>query len=495
MKNLSKFLGLLTLLTVSSILFGSGKAHAATITVGSGCTIADAIDSVNAGSDQASCGGTSYGTNDIISIPAGTITLVADLPTIIEPVTIQGAGMGSTTISGDAGQYKAFFADGSFLVTIKDLKITAFKQFAILTYANNLTIDNVEIDGTGAQSTGELGGIVASNNDGITNTIDINHTYVHSLTDDGNIIQGISIVNGAGGAVTNALIQNSTVSGLSNGIGSVNAFLLSIGTYGGLTPGNGTVNGTINNVTVENNSSASQSVAGFGGFAMALGGNSIINMAVTNITSTGLTGFSSQYGSAAAFFAGGAGIGAGDIGTTNLSVRNSLMADNLANGTPNNCAVLDITSAFSGAGTGVGNITSLGNNISDDATCTSFTQSGDRQNVGNIIATLGSLQNNGGVVPTRALLPGSPAIAAGSAVLGVATDARGIARPSTPDVGAYQTVLGASSTTPSTNFAGVSVPNTGFDKSLETFSVVRFQEVVVALLFALFTVRKLKRAL
>ncbi len=67
---------------------------------------------------------------------------------------------------------------------------------------------------------------------------------------------------------------------------------------------------------------------------------------------------------------------------------------------------------------------------------------------------------------TCALLPGSPAIGAGTAVLGVTTDQRGIARPSTPDVGAYLTVLGTSITlTPIAKFAGISVPNTGFRRN------------------------------
>src|SRR5262249_24875232 len=56
---------------------------------------------------------------------------------------------------------------------------------------------------------------------------------------------------------------------------------------------------------------------------------------------------------------------------------------------------------------------------------------------------LGTLADNGGPTPTIALLPGSPAIGAGSAsIAGVTvptTDQRGVARPSTSiDIGAFQ---------------------------------------------------------
>ena len=57
--------------------------------------------------------------------------------------------------------------------------------------------------------------------------------------------------------------------------------------------------------------------------------------------------------------------------------------------------------------------------------------------------------DNGGPVPTIKLLPGSPAINAGGQVLGISTDARGIARDGYFSVGAYQgQLLGSSTTTP-----------------------------------------------
>jgi hypothetical protein len=82
-----------------------------------------------------------------------------------------------------------------------------------------------------------------------------------------------------------------------------------------------------------------------------------------------------------------------------------------------------------------GTITDAGHNLSSDASCV-FTNSG----MTNTNPKLGSLVNNGGPTLTMALLPGSPAIDAGSAIDAPTTDQRGIARPQGPDVdiGAFE---------------------------------------------------------
>ncbi len=55
----------------------------------------------------------------------------------------------------------------------------------------------------------------------------------------------------------------------------------------------------------------------------------------------------------------------------------------------------------------------------------------------------GPLQGNGGPTPTRALLPGSPAIHHGTNIGCPATDQRGITRPQAGicDIGAYEFVF------------------------------------------------------
>ncbi len=83
-----------------------------------------------------------------------------------------------------------------------------------------------------------------------------------------------------------------------------------------------------------------------------------------------------------------------------------------------------------------GSITDLGHNISSDSTC-AFTNAGSLNNTG---PQLGPLADNGGPTLTMALLPGSPAIDAGSSVGAPATDQRGVARPQGAgvDIGAFE---------------------------------------------------------
>lgn len=78
-------------------------------------------------------------------------------------------------------------------------------------------------------------------------------------------------------------------------------------------------------------------------------------------------------------------------------------------------------------------ITSLGHNLVGVGTGCPNTDMGDRLISGSLVpaAVLGPLQNNGGVTDTHALLPGSPAIDAGTAACPpIAVDQRGAPRPS-----------------------------------------------------------------
>jgi CSLREA domain-containing protein len=95
---------------------------------------------------------------------------------------------------------------------------------------------------------------------------------------------------------------------------------------------------------------------------------------------------------------------------------------------------------------GINAITSQGYNLDSGATC-GFNGPGDLSNMG---PQLGPLANNGGTTNTHALLPGSPAIDAGTNNGCPATDQRGVLRPqdgdgdgtAVCDIGAYELKAG-----------------------------------------------------
>ncbi|HEY7067416.1 MAG TPA: choice-of-anchor Q domain-containing protein [Chloroflexota bacterium] len=127
------------------------------------------------------------------------------------------------------------------------------------------------------------------------------------------------------------------------------------------------------------------------------------------------------------------------------STRNPIQGAGISNGgtaVVNRSLIVNNTPGGDCAGT----LTSQGDNISSDASC-SLTGLGDRSNTDPL---LGPLQDNGGFTPTHAVLPGSPAIdgVTHNACPPPATDQRGFLRPAGArcDVGAFE--LGAASPTP-----------------------------------------------
>ena len=479
--NLSKTnkLILATIVFLAVLAFGSGRAHAATVTVGGSCTLDYAIASINGGTPETECVSNStgsYGSNDTINIPAGTQTLTANLPVITEPVKVQGAGMSQTTVDGD-GQYTALQANG-VAVEIRDLKVTGFRTAAIATESCDVTLRSIEVDGDNAVTSGILYGIRLSSSASSTKTVDVDGVYIHNINT--NAPQGVQVflVQQFNGTTTNATLKNTTLSDIHHtGAAGLNGFTMGVGMFGSGFGSTGTVNAQIINTTIDD--VTADGIAGpFASVAFANGGNATVNTTVYNATITRTSGATGNFVPvvgvpSGAFYAAAAGVLSGNVGTANVSVGNSLLADNTTDGTTsNNCSTVDITSGVSGAGTGNTSIGSLGYNMSDDATCTTFTGTGDQQNVNNIISTLGPLQDNGGSVPTRALLEGSPAISAGGAVLGVTTDARGVARPAAcVSVGAFQfegAVCGASTTN---NGTSAGAPNTGA-KTASTLAAV-----------------------
>jgi len=172
---------------------------------------------------------------------------------------------------------------------------------------------------------------------------------------------------------------------------------------------------TLNNVTFSGNST----VATAGNY----GGGAILLNSVTTVTINNTTFANNTANAGGAFYA---------IDASTLTFSNTILDNN----TPNNCHI-----------GGTATFTTAGNNISSDASCNNFIAATDQFLTDSL---LDDLADNGGEVPTMALLTGSPAIDAGNNVTCLTIDARSESRPddgdgdgtATCDVGAYEIVCG-----------------------------------------------------
>jgi hypothetical protein len=276
----------------------------------------------------------------------------------------------------------------------------------------NLTVINSTISGNYA---GAFGG-------GITNI-----GYSANLTVINSTISGNN-TNGSGGGIINAgttripatlTVTNSTISGNAAGNygGGIASFEESAATQmvtGSTISGNtaGLSGGGIHNFGLAGslmltNSTVSENYAGESG-----GG--IFNFYAT---ATLMVANSTIAGNSAT-------MGGGINNEGDLTVKNSIVANNLSGG---NC-------------TNEGIFTALGDNLADDGSCPNFDVFTSTQ------SNLGDLADNGGLTFTHALPPGSVAINAVSdctlvdGVTPVATDQRGVQRPqgTACDLGAFE---------------------------------------------------------
>ncbi len=193
-----------------------------------------------------------------------------------------------------------------------------------------------------------------------------------------------------------------------------------------------------NNVLVLNNSTIS------GNTATLFGGGLTIFGPTTTLTNCTITGNQADSDSGGMNASGtvsitnctiarnttvlSAGLGAGIVvNAANLTLRNSIVAANTSGNLSeaNFNGTVQAASAFNVVGAGpAGGLTNGVNNNQVGVTPTAL--------------SLGALGNYGGATPTLPLLPGSPAINAGTNVSAPATDQRGIARPAAVDVGAFE---------------------------------------------------------
>ena len=438
----------LTALAVLAIL-QTVPTHAASFAVATGndentdnssCSLTEAIENIN---DQAATNTdcpAGDGVNDTINIPAGTITLTADLPQITESVKVAGADMADTIIDGDSA-HRPFVVNSPFATfEISSVKIQNYFKLAVESINGNVALQDLDVFGGGVNPGGSNGGgIILGNNSGSSNEISINNVTIHDFNLSSGYIHTM-VIWSTQGSTTNASVKNVTLANIINNTGGINGFATGVGLMDP-TQASGEMNLSASNLTVDGLSAPSAVVGAINVVSFSATGDATANINIVNTTVTDTVSGTNQFSATGSLLVGSAGIADGTNASANLTSTNLISSENIFDGAKGTCGESDLTSLFSGQGSASNSITSGGGNLSDDTTCYPyFTQPTDQNNLTNLGSTLGSLQNNGGIVPTRALLNGSPAIDSGITIPGLTQDARGSVRPQglAYDSGAYE---------------------------------------------------------
>ena len=440
----SKELCLLLFLIAVVFVFRPAKAHAASFDVGAGdyavndgdnvCQLAEAITNINDGArTYADCVETgAYGTDDTINLPVGTITGPgSQVSTPWKSTKFIGKGRGQTVLN-NLGLYIGSGID----YTVKDLTMTDAWETSV--QATNLSVDNIEINLNGNSETAI-------------------RTYNSSLMLQNSYLHNARLNNGSGfGLITaeifpnnSLVIERSTFSRAPKGI-------LMLMSGSGLVTASATVkNSTFTDIVGLGGTTGSgfmTAATGIGTLCDAYDDTSAktINYVTTNNTFSNMTNSDNGVVKPAAIREVSIVAGSGISCVINHVAQNDLYAVGNGSGATNynrfNVAdYLDLLGSGS-AVNGAYNTTSNGGNVSNDNSFSSYlTNPKDKHNQTSLSSFLGVLTDNGGPTPTLALMEGSPAIDAGTAVLGMTTDQRGAARPQglAFDAGAYESAFTA----------------------------------------------------
>ena len=326
-----------------------------------------------------------------------TITLTSGQLEISASQTVQGPGAGLLTVSGNNAS-RVFQIDAGKTASLSGLTITGGNGVGALSSgkgggilnAGTLTLTNCSVSGN-KTPTSEGGGI---SNTGTSLTIT-------NCQIDGNTasFSGGGIISRAGTVtITGSTVSNNTVTGATGGAG------------GGI---EADCNLNITNSTFSGNhtdNSGSRS-----------GGGIYCGAQTTTITACTITGNSAKS-------SGSAG-GLRNDGASSVTVKDTIIAGN----TGTSSATADVSGAF---------ISSGYNLIGDGTSATGWTGTGDI--VGTTASPVNALLGPLGYYPASAsvqtvpLLPGSPAINAGTATGTPTADQRGVARVGATDIGAFE---------------------------------------------------------
>ena len=389
----------------------------------------------------------------------GTITLLAALPDLSTDIRLEGPGASALSIARSL-----------------DPGTPDFRIFTVAAGAE-VTIGGLTL--TGGRAPDELGpgGFLRTNGGGVLNegTLSINKSVLagNSAADfgDGPVQVGFgggifnsgtlavtrSILRdnkapfGGGGGILNSgtlslvqssILNNSGASGASGGIGNSGTLTILASTLAGNTSTNS--GGAIDSI------GGTASIAGstFIGNSAGSGGaiyNQDGSLAIVNSTFSGnlAIGFPAADGSIGLADGGAIFNNFGGILTVSASTfaGNRAERDGAIATNANGSTTIESSIFAAGPGGTVANpfgedTTSLGHNLFTDSPAIAL-DSTDLSGADPLLAPLGDY---GGPTSTFALLPGSPAIDAGTSIPGLTTDQRGVARPqgATPDIGAFE---------------------------------------------------------
>ncbi len=353
----------------------------------------------------------------VFNVPR-TITLTAGELLVTQNLTINGPAA-LLVISGNNAS-RILYASGVDL-TLANLALTGGNSTgavspgvggAILHTAGNLTLTDVVL-GSNSCSAAGTGGALAVTFGTLT------ATRVSVTGNTCNNVGGIYLQDGS------LTMVDSSLSGNSGSEGEALRLAASSGPRPTAVRGVGIAQ--LTNVTISGNSTSSANSA----IRVEPQAGTTLTTTLTNVTISGNT---------TTAVGGNGAIWHRPFGGTHVTVlRNTIVSGNLVGGVANDIeGTLDAGSSFNLIGVGGG----LANGVNGNQ-------------IGINDPLLASLSDYGGGTLTRALLPGSPAIDAGSNGLATNADQRGVARPQqgTVDVGAFESqgfVLSLVSGTPQT---------------------------------------------
>lgn len=414
------------------------------------CSLREAVAAANGDASFDACEAGSGA--DTIEVPAGLYTIAlagaqedlgstGDLD-LLGPVTLQGAGAGSTIVDGGlldrVFDVNPLSVVDSFSVTVSGMTLQhgkvadlAAMDGGCVASRGSLLLDAVVLDGCTAVRTTPSGAMPRGG--GLFNAGTL---HLQSSRISGSLADSASFMDaGAGGGLYNlstgvATLVDSTISG--NGAGR-NDF--TNGRGGGIYNAGGTVN--LERCTVAGNRAGGQSPGSSygGGIYNASGSMALVNSTVSGNLSEGGISFAGGIqtaGSAAVMTLVNCTVAWNATPDMNqsdnlalsgggLTLRNTIVA-----GGPESCSGLSAAN-------------SLGHNLESPGNLCGFASTGNQVNVPAAALALEALALNApGTTATHALGAGSVAIGAADSPACPATDQRGVVRDAACDIGAFE---------------------------------------------------------